>query len=54
MPTYEFKCDKCDKVFTMQLRLAEYEKKKFVCPTCKGKKLTQQVSTFQTITSSKS
>ena len=54
MPTYEFKCDKCRKVFTVKLKLADYERKKFACPACKSKRLTQQISSFQTITSSKS
>ena len=54
MPTYEFKCDKCNNEYTLRLSLKEYEKKKYACPKCKSKKVTQQISSFQTITSSKS
>ena len=54
MPTYEFICEKCKKSFTLMMKIAEYEKKKFRCPKCKSKKVKQQVSSFQTITSSKS
>lgn len=54
MPTYDFICEKCNKSFTLTLKLAEYEKKKFQCPKCKGTKVKQKVSGFQTITSKKS
>jgi putative FmdB family regulatory protein len=54
MPTYEFYCQKCKKPFSVILSIAEYEKKKFQCPKCKGKKLEQQISAFQTITAKKS
>jgi putative FmdB family regulatory protein len=54
MPTYDFKCEKCNKPFTLVLKLVEYEKKKFQCPKCKSKKVVQQITSFQTITSNKS
>jgi putative FmdB family regulatory protein len=54
MPTYEFVCEKCEKPFTLILKIAEYEKKNFRCPKCKSKKVRQQVAGFQTITSKKS
>ena len=54
MPTYEFICEKCKKSFTLIMKISEYEKKKFQCPKCKSKKVKQQVTSFQTITSSKS
>jgi putative FmdB family regulatory protein len=54
MPTYEFVCEKCKKTVTLTLKLSEYEKKNYRCPHCKSKKLTQQISGFQTITSKKS
>jgi serine protease inhibitor ecotin len=31
-----------------------YDKKKYNCPKCKGKKVKQQISSFQTVTSKKS
>ncbi len=54
MPTYEFVCEKCKKSFRVMLSISEYEKKKYACPKCKGKKVRQQISSFQTITSKKS
>jgi putative FmdB family regulatory protein len=54
MPTYEFRCDKCKKSFRVMLSVSQYEKKKYQCPKCKGKKVRQQISSFQTITSKKS
>ena len=54
MPTYEFICEKCKKRFALTMKISEYEKKKYRCPKCKSKKVKQQITSFQTITSSKS
>jgi len=54
MPTYEFFCEKCNRKFTLTMKLSEYNKKRFRCPKCKGTKVQQRVSSFQTITSKKS
>lgn len=54
MPNYEFKCENCHKRFTLTLSISEYERKKMACPKCKSKKLKQQISSFQTVTSKKS
>ena len=54
MPTYEFICEKCKKPFTVIMKISEYEKKKIQCPKCKSRKVKQQITSFQTITSSKS
>ena len=54
MPTYEFYCEECKKSFSIILSISEYEKEKYSCPKCKGNKLKQQISAFQTITSKKS
>jgi putative FmdB family regulatory protein len=54
MPTYDFICDKCRHEFSLTLRLADYEKKKYACPRCQNKKITQQIAAFQTVTSKKS
>ena len=54
MPTYEFRCEKCRKSFTIVMSIADYEKKKYQCPKCKGRKLRQEVSVFQAVTSKKS
>ena len=54
MPTYAFVCESCKKSFSLRLKVSEYEKKKISCPKCKGKKVAQQITSFQTITSKKS
>ena len=54
MPTYEFFCEECKKSFTVIISISEYERKKFQCPQCQGKKLKQDISSFQTVTSKKS
>jgi putative FmdB family regulatory protein len=54
MPMYAFICEKCNKRFTLTMSLAEYEKRRFKCPKCKCNEVSQQISTFQTITSKKS
>jgi putative FmdB family regulatory protein len=54
MPTYDFFCEKCNKSFSLTMSISEHGKKQVVCPKCKGKKIKQQVTSFQTKTSKKS
>ncbi len=54
MPTYEFYCEKCKKTFSVVISISDYDKKKYNCPKCKGRKVKQQISPFQTVTSKKS
>lgn len=54
MPVYEFKCEKCNKNFSLMMSISEYEKTKFRCPKCKSTKVKQKITAFQTVTSSKS
>jgi putative FmdB family regulatory protein len=54
MPSYEFICKKCDKPFTLDMTVSEYEKTKIRCPKCKTIRVEQQITAFQTITSKKS
>ena len=54
MPTYDFICQKCDKKFVLIMKIAEHEKKKVRCPKCNGTKVSQRITSFQTITSKKS
>jgi len=54
MPTYEYRCGKCKKTFTVIIRLKDYEAGNVKCPKCKGKRhLTQQITHFMTKTSRK-
>ncbi|MBN1848018.1 MAG: zinc ribbon domain-containing protein [Deltaproteobacteria bacterium] len=54
MPSYDFKCEKCNKKFTLNLTIREYENTKFRCPKCKSTKVKQQITPFQTVTGKKS
>jgi len=54
MPTYDFRCEKCKKKFSLTMTISEYEKKKIRCPKCKSTRVKQQISSFQAITSKKS
>jgi putative FmdB family regulatory protein len=54
MPTYEFECSKCDNSFALTMSMAEYDKRRFQCPTCKSRKVKQRITHFQTKTSKKS
>ena len=54
MPSYEFKCEKCNKKFTLLIAISEYDKKNFRCPKCKSTRVKQQITSFQVTTSKKS
>ncbi len=55
MPTYEYGCKKCNKVFSVQMTISDYEKRKsFTCPHCKSKSGKRIYSRFTAVTSSKS
>jgi ribosomal protein L37AE/L43A len=42
------------KAFSVIISISDYEKKKYKCPKCKRKKVKQQISSFQAVTSKKS
>jgi putative FmdB family regulatory protein len=54
MPTYDFKCEKCQKKFSKTMTISEYEQKKRRCPKCKSTRVKQQITSFQAVTSRKS
>lgn len=57
MPTYEFLCTRCNKVFELTCSVAEYEKRKkqgIKCESCGSASVTRQLSQFQAQTSKKS
>ena len=57
MPTYEFLCKKCKKVFEVSCSITEYGRKKkkgIECAKCGSSEVLQQVSGFQVQTSKKS
>ncbi len=54
MPTYEYRCQKCQKEFTEVMSMAEHDKAKIQCPACQSSEVTQQYSVFYAKTSKKS
>jgi putative FmdB family regulatory protein len=55
MPTYEHRCKKCDKLFSIQMTISDYEKRKSIkCPNCKSASVKRIFSSFSVVTSSKS
>ena len=57
MPTYEFRCEKCAKVFEQVWSLSEYDKRikgKNKCPKCGSTRVVKTISVVQVKTSKKS
>ena len=54
MPTYDFRCDKCGKRFSLTMTIAEHDSKRARCPKCKSPRVTQQLHGFFAQTSKKS
>ena len=54
MPIYEFMCLNCRKKFTMPLTVNDFEKGKYHCPSCKSKKVEEQFTSVNVVTSKKS
>ena len=54
MPTYEFKCNKCEKKFSLQLSISDYDRKKtYTCPHCGSTNTKRIFSGFTAVTSKK-
>jgi putative FmdB family regulatory protein len=54
MPTYEYRCQACNKEFTMVQSVAEHDQGKVACPQCQSEKVQQLMSVFIGKTSRKS
>ncbi len=54
MPTYEFKCQACEKQFSTTSTVKQLEEGKIKCPSCGAAKVQQQATTFTSKTSRKS
>lgn len=55
MAEYEYTCDDCKKVFTINERISEHtEKKAHACPGCGSEETRRLYSSFYAKTSSKS
>ncbi|MCS7280953.1 MAG: zinc ribbon domain-containing protein [Desulfobacterota bacterium] len=54
MPTYEYRCEKCNHEFFKVLSISEREKEKITCPNCNSDQVKQIPSSFMAKTSRKS
>lgn len=54
MPTYEYRCTKCNQLFSVIMSIAAHDGGKVKCPACKSAAVVQQYSTFYARTSKKS
>ena len=54
MPTYDYRCDKCGKRFSLTMTIAEHDTKRTRCPKCKSVRVMQQFRNFFAQTSKKS
>lgn len=54
MPAYEFKCEVCEKIFTLIMKISELEEEKGSCPHCGTNSISQVLSSFFAVTSRKS
>jgi putative FmdB family regulatory protein len=57
MPTYEFRCEKCNKRFEQVWSLSEYDKRikeKHKCPKCGSTRVVKTIAAVQVKTSKKS
>lgn len=54
MPTYEYRCQACQKDFAVIQSIAEHERKQNRCPACGSDQVTQLFSSFYAKTSRKS
>ncbi len=53
MPSYEYRCQACNRTVTLRLSITQHEKARQACPKCGSRKLTQLMSSFLTQTSRK-
>ena len=54
MPVYEYKCLKCDEIFSITERISEHGSKTVRCPHCKATTVERVFGGFFTKTSKKS
>jgi putative FmdB family regulatory protein len=54
MPTYDYKCAKCGKRFSVVQRISEHTSRAPACPKCKSRRTRQLPSVFYARTAQKS
>jgi len=54
MPTYDYRCEKCKKSFSLTLTISQHDTKRILCPKCGSRSVKQKVTGFFAITRKKS
>ena len=54
MPSYEYFCRKCDKMFTRHMSIKDHDTEQVTCPHCQETEVEQVLSSFVAMTSKKS
>ncbi len=54
MPTYDFRCLKCNKHFSRTMTISEFVRRRAACPSCGSKRVEKRITGFFAITSKKS
>lgn len=54
MPSYDYRCPKCEKEFTVSISIGEHDAGKVKCPKCGENKVEQLITAFLVKTSKKS
>lgn len=54
MPTYEFRCLKCQKKFARHMTISEFVRRRQSCPSCGSKRVEREIAGFFAITAKKS
>ena len=53
MPTYDYRCAKCRKLFLRVLSVKQHDIKRITCPKCASRSVKQEIKPFYAITSRK-
>ena len=54
MPTYDYRCGKCNRKFALLMSITEHDKRRPKCPKCSSARVTQLISAFFAQTARKS
>ena len=54
MPSYAFRCEKCNKRFKLEMSISEYKPKEIKCKKCGSSKVVRVYEPFVAKTSKKS
>jgi putative FmdB family regulatory protein len=54
MPVYEYRCEKCGKVFSVSMSMDEHDNSRVTCPDCHSASVVRQYTPFFAKTTKKS